>query len=259
MSDILQWMMKRGGKQIRGVLHIGANSGQEAAHYSMLGLKVIWIEADPHVCSALRANIALFPNQFAYQCLASDVDGQVVDFHVASNEGGSSSILKPDSKEFSKEWPTIKEVSSVRLTTCRLETLLKQQGCAFEDVNLIVADVQGYELPVLRGLGSLLASFEAVISELNWTPMYEGATKPYELEAFLASHGFVRLWLGLSHPQATGIWVRGRAGAARRLYMTLSSRLYFGAARSGLVKLMRGFGLLDWGRVLYCAAKKRNV
>jgi FkbM family methyltransferase len=257
MSEILEWAMAQCARPIRGVLHIGANVGQEASYYSKLGLKVVWIEADPHLFQVLKANIVHFNNQTAYLCLASDIDGREVDFHIASNDGGSSSILKFDENRFSKEWPTITEVKSVRIHTCRLDSLLKQQGCSMDDLNLVVADVQGYELPVLRGLGSLINRFEAIISELNWAPVYEDATKPYELESFLVDQGFRRIWLGISNVQATGIWVRGNAGPLNRFYMALSVRLYFVAARFGLVKFLQVSGILGLCRRAYCAAKKR--
>jgi len=251
--------MGRCERSIDGVLHIGANSGQEAGYYSKLGLKVIWIEADPDLFQTLESNIAAYCRQTAYLCLASDVDGQEVDFHIASNDGGSSSVLKIDAPLFSKEWPTISEVRSVRLQTCRLDNFLEQHRCNLNDVNLIVADVQGYELPVLRGLGSLINGFEAIISELNWAPMYRDVTKPHELESFLVRHGFRRLWLGVSWPQATGVWVRGKTSKLRHLYMFLSARLCFMAARCGLLKLLLRSGILELGRRTYYTIKGRSV
>ena len=181
-----------------------------------------------------------------------------MDFHIASNDGGSSSILPFDASKFAKAWPGIKEVKSVRLQTCRLDTLFARQGCDLKSVNLIVADVQGYELPVLRGLGSLINGFDAIISELNWASIYKGATKPYQLEAFLVSQGFRRLWLGLSDVQATGIWVRRSASPLRKLYMALTIRLYYVAARCGLVRVLRAAGVLGLGRRVYCVIKRRS-
>jgi FkbM family methyltransferase len=258
MSEILQWAMGQCGRPVRGVLHIGANTGQEAGYYATLGLKkVVWIEGDPHLFETLQETLVSFAGQMAYLCLASDVDGQLVDFHIASNDGGSSSILRLDASKFAKECPGIKEVKSVRLRTCRLDTLFARQGCDLSEVNLIVADVQGYELPVLRGLGSLIKGFDAIVSELNFAPIYQGATKPYDLESFLVSQGFRRLWLGISDVQATGIWIGGNVGPLRRLYMALTVRLYYVAARCGLVKALRAVGILGAGRRIYYAIKRR--
>jgi len=257
MSDILQWAMGQCGKPIRGILHIGANSGQEAGHYAELGLKAVWIEADPQLFQTLQENLGPW-GQTAYLCLASDVDGQSVDFHIASNDGGSSSILPLDVRWFAQEWPGIKEVKTVRLQTCRLDTLFARPGCDLSGVNMIVADVQGYELPVLRGLGSRISGFDAIIAEVNWAPTYIGTTKPYQLESFLVSQGFRRLWLGISDIQATGVWVRGSVGPLKRFHMALTVRLYYVAARFGLVKLLQTSGILGLGRRVYCAVKRRN-
>jgi FkbM family methyltransferase len=257
MSELLQWMMGQSKKPLKGVLHIGANTGQEAPCYAALGLKAIWVEADPQLYQTLTANVARFPGQTAYQCLASDIDGLDADFHIASNGGGSSSILKPDEYRFSKEWPGVKELGCVRLRTCRLDSLFTAQHCVLDNINALVADVQGHELSVFRGLGTLLNRFEAVLSEINWAPMYEDSTKPYELEDFLVGRGFKRAWLGVSWPQATGVWIRGGAGPFERLYMAGSARLYFVAARCGIVKRLRASGILGLGRGLYCAAKRR--
>jgi hypothetical protein len=180
-----------------------------------------------------------------------------VEFHVASNAGGSSSVLKPDVDRFAQQWPEVKEVDSVRLKTCRLDTLFRNSTDALCGVNLVLADVQGYELPVLRGLGGLLDACDAVISELNWTAMYEGATKPYELEGFLVKRGFTRVWLGLSDCQATGVWVRGHANMFKRVQMALSSRLYYASARIGLVRFLRASGCLELARRLYYTVKRR--
>ena len=217
MSQILRWAIGQCERPIRGVLHIGANYGQEAGSYAELNLKVVWIEGDPKVFQTLEGSLGSWAAQTAYLCLASDVDGNAVDFHIASNDGGSSSILQLDPVRCAKEWPGIEEVNSIRLQTCRLDTLFARHGCDLNGVNMIVADVQGYELPVLRGLGSLIDGFDAIISEVNYAALYIGATKPYELESFLGSQGFRRVWLGISDAQATGVWVRGRPGRGRPL------------------------------------------
>ena len=94
-------------KHSNGVIHIGANAGQERDQYASLGLPVIWVEPIPEVFEALRSNISSCPNQKALRYLITDEDGKEYDFHVANNNGASSSIL-----EFARHgeiWPEIKE------------------------------------------------------------------------------------------------------------------------------------------------------
>lgn len=58
----------------RGVVHVGANVGQERALYDRYGLEVLWIEPIPDVFATLAANIAGFPRQRALECLVTDRD-----------------------------------------------------------------------------------------------------------------------------------------------------------------------------------------
>mgnify|MGYP000920124065 CR=1 FL=1 len=54
-----------------GIIHIGANGGQEADTYYNRGNNVIWIEASPFVMPTLLNRIAKYENQKAIQ--AGDV------------------------------------------------------------------------------------------------------------------------------------------------------------------------------------------
>lgn len=49
--------------RVNNVVHVGANTGQEADMYAARGLGVLWIEPIPSVFHALEDNIRLFPQQ----------------------------------------------------------------------------------------------------------------------------------------------------------------------------------------------------
>ena len=99
-------------KHVRGILHVGANVGQEAALYAKRGLNVAWIEPIPDVFQRLQANIKLYPQQRAYNDLVTDEDDKTYTFHVASNDGSSSSILEG-------------ALRSVRVLTCTFRSGLE--------------------------------------------------------------------------------------------------------------------------------------
>lgn len=80
-------------RHVRGVVHVGANTGQERDLYAAFGLRVAWIEPIPEVFERLQSNIASFPKRRAYNYLASDRDGDEYTLNVADNEGASSSIF----------------------------------------------------------------------------------------------------------------------------------------------------------------------
>ncbi len=58
-----------------GVVHVGANTGQERGLYDQYGLNVLWIEPIPELFSVLEANIRMLPRQAARCRLVADKDG----------------------------------------------------------------------------------------------------------------------------------------------------------------------------------------
>ena len=169
----------------RGIVHVGANSGQEADDYARLGVPVVWIEPLPDVFAALEARIASYPRQRAVRALVSDMDGVEVDFHLA---GESSSMFA--FADHKKLWPDIDSKGVLRLTTSRLDTLMDRLGLDAADYDSLVVDTQGAELLVLKGAGARLADFTRIVAEAADFEAYRGATNVEELTAFLAAAGF---------------------------------------------------------------------
>ncbi len=62
-------------RDVNGVIHVGANTGQERDIYDAHGTRVIWIEPIPEVFARLQANTAALPRQRAIQGLLSDTVG----------------------------------------------------------------------------------------------------------------------------------------------------------------------------------------
>lgn len=55
----------------------------------------------------------------------------------------------------------------------------------------IKADVQGYELEVLRGASAALTSTDAVLLEVSFRELYERQPLAHEIITYLGSRGFV--------------------------------------------------------------------
>jgi len=70
-------------KRVTGIIHVGANLGQERELYAKYKLKVLWIEPLPHIFEKLRENIRGFPDQIAINHLITDKDDAEYLFHVA--------------------------------------------------------------------------------------------------------------------------------------------------------------------------------
>lgn len=173
---------------LRGVVHVGANSGQERGLYDSYRLPVLWIEPIPEVFAALQRNIASYPDQQAVQALVASADGDEVDFHVASNDGASSSML-----ELAKHkdlWPTVVYKRSVRMTTRTLPSVVAAAGLDMARYNGLVMDTQGSELLVLRGAVALLHHFDFVKTEVADFESYKGCCQLNDLGRFMDEHGF---------------------------------------------------------------------
>jgi len=173
---------------LRGVVHVGANSGQERALYDSYRLPVLWIEPIPEVFATLQKNIASYPDQQAVQALVAAEDGVEVDFHVASNDGASSSML--EMAKHKDIWPTVDFKRSLRMTTRTLPTVVTAAGLDMTHYNGLIMDTQGSELLVLRGAVPLLHHFDFVKTEVADFESYKGCCQLSDLGPFMDEHGF---------------------------------------------------------------------
>jgi len=174
--------------QCRRVIHVGANSGQEREVYRKHGLKVVWIEPIPSVFEKLKHNLIEYPDQIALQALVTDKDGKEYTFHVASNEGASSSIL-----EFGQHgdiWPEVQFEHTLKLKSTTLTSLLRKHSIIPNSNDALVLDTQGSELLVLQGSLAILQQFRSIKTEVADFAVYEGCCQLNELSTFLQAQGF---------------------------------------------------------------------
>ena len=172
----------------RGVIHIGANKGQERTLYAENGLKVAWVEPIPDIFKELQSNLADFPDQTAYNCLIAAEDGKKYQFNVSDNEGSSSSILEP-SKELGNLWDKI-GFRSIELEALSLPTFVRTKGIDLAAFDILVLDAQGAELLILEGAKEILLSFRYIQCEAVNFEVYSGCCQLPELDAFLSKRGF---------------------------------------------------------------------
>src|SRR5688572_32172388 len=128
-------------RSARGVVHVGANVGQERALYDRHGLDVLWIEPIPEVFAALAENIAAFPRQRALECLVTDRDDAEYEFNVANNGGESSSILALE--QHRDVWPKVEFTKTITLRSSTLATLLARERIELTHYDALVMDTQG--------------------------------------------------------------------------------------------------------------------
>jgi FkbM family methyltransferase len=176
-------------RDVTGVIHVGANYGQEREQYSNFGLQVVWIEPIPEVFKELERNIRSFPNQVAYQELVTDVDGKEYLFHISNNNGASSSIL--ELKQHKDIWPNVNYTNSIALNSITLTSLLKREEIDLSEYQALIMDTQGSELLVLQGSIDLLEYFKFIKTEVPDFESYEGCCQLIDIAEFMKTHGYV--------------------------------------------------------------------
>jgi FkbM family methyltransferase len=175
-------------RKIQGLIHIGANEGQERDFYAAFGLDVLWIEPIPEVFAELRRNLSKFPKQRALNYLVTDEDGKKYELHIADNSGASSSIL--DLAEHTKMYPHIAYKDTITLSSATLISILDAERIDIRQFDAMVLDTQGSELKILRGAASLLSNFKFIKVEVPDFESYSGCCQIGELSAFMSSSGF---------------------------------------------------------------------
>jgi len=179
-------------KQIKGIIHVGACTGEEREAYANCDVKnVVWFEANPETFNILKQNIETYDHNVAYNILLSDTE-EHVDFYVTTNfRSASSSMLKLD--KHLVHYPNITVDKVLKLQTQRFDQVYANLNIDLNMFNFLNMDVQGSELKVLKGIGNLITKFDFIYSEINTDTLYENCCLLPELEEYLNQFGYKRM------------------------------------------------------------------
>jgi len=149
---------------------------------------VIWVEPIPKIYTTLRKNIKGYSNQRALQALVTDTDGKDYQFHIANNNGGSSSIL--ELKGHKDIWPGVDYTSTISLKSTTLASLFLREQIDPREYQALTMDTQGTELLVLQGSTPILENFKYIQTEVADFESYEGCCQLADINAFMDEHGY---------------------------------------------------------------------
>jgi FkbM family methyltransferase len=173
---------------VTGVVHVGANIGQESLLYASYDLDVVWIEPLPSAFEQLLVNTKDFPKQHCFKYLVTDKDNKVYQFYVASNGGCSSSIY--DIADHRYLWPDVSMSYVTQMTSVTLTTLFKRENIDAKKHRGLILDTQGSELLVLYGAIPLLNDFLYIKIEVADFNAYEGCCQLKDIQRFMYWYGF---------------------------------------------------------------------
>ncbi len=189
----------------RGVVYGGAHIGELIPIFQAIGFEhVLAIEPNPDAFAELQ--------QFAsakIRCVNAalvQAAGQSILYDVAGAPT-LNSLLEPDLPSIylhlGKSPPAIAQKS---VATFALDEVLS--NLPGERYNFLYLNIQGGELAALQGAKNSLASFDAILTEVNFVPRYRGCPTYEIVDEYLQARGFrmMRLrkyaWSGGEHGEA---------------------------------------------------------
>lgn len=180
------------GIRPKGVLHVGANRGEEFEVYNELGIKnQIWVEAYEPVFQKLKDHVKSNPNAICWNACISDENYQTVTFNVSNNGSQSSSILELGTH--AQVHPDVHWIQKIEMKTRRLDDLFKSDYVNPLDYDFLNIDLQGAELKALKGLGQLIHNFKWAYLEVNKAELYKGCALVEDIDYYLGAYGFSRV------------------------------------------------------------------
>src|ERR1700687_1715656 len=112
-------------RRIKGLIHVGGNTGQERALYAAQGLRVVWVEPIPDVFETLVKNLTDYPSQKAYRYLVAGEDGREFTLNT-SNYGGVSSSILPLARH-REMWPEVDYSGEIKMVGTTLPAFLGKE------------------------------------------------------------------------------------------------------------------------------------
>jgi FkbM family methyltransferase len=175
-------------RRIDLVIDVGANEGHWAEGLIRSGYtgRVVSFEPLASARRELERRAAASPEWEIFPFALGDRAG-TTSFHVAGNL--SSSSILPMSDRHVGSAPESAYVAEEEVELRTLDDVAPQVIGPGERIWLKV-DVQGFELPVLRGAERTLQQVEVVETELSLVELYEGQALFGEMLAYLTSRGF---------------------------------------------------------------------
>lgn len=184
LAALLAALPARADEGLWHVVDVGAHKGRTARAmlHARTDLRVTAVEANPRLAARLRKRLSSEPRIRLVEAALGEAEGRAVLRVLPSTS--LSSLLCPSG--LSRKYPD-RDLNPEHLANVRVARLDDVAGAFVDAIKL---DVQGFELAVLKGAPRALSQARAVVAEVSFAALYEGAPLAGEVEAFMQSAGF---------------------------------------------------------------------
>ena len=195
MVGALTHIFDKSKPKCKGIIHVGGHFGQEIPFYLDQITKNVVVYEPLETCFK-----QLF-DKYGYivDCrkkAVGNINGDIVLNVETANYGQSSSVLKP--KKHLEQYPEITFDNNEKCKIVKLDSDIQNP----DEFEVLVVDVQGYELEVFKGSINLLdGCLKYIICEVNNEEMYENCAMVSDLDSYLKDFKFERIlttWEGNS-------------------------------------------------------------
>lgn len=150
---------------------------------------VYWVEAIPKYVEISRKLLVVSEKQSVIEAAHWSSAGIRKKFRISSNGGLSSSFYKM--KPHRVFQPSNFLIESIRVRTTTIDKLVEDLRIAKQCISLLVLDLQGVELEVLKGAKKTLQQTNAIFCEVSRMQLYKKQPTFKMIDEFLMSEGFV--------------------------------------------------------------------
>jgi FkbM family methyltransferase len=171
---------------IHTLVDVGANHGRwtESALTCVSPETAVLLEPEPNAFQTLTSKFQGRSNVRLHNTVAGETPG-VIDFHVTASDD-LSSVLTPN-ESLTR---TLGDHSSVQAKIERDVRPLDDLLDDLVEISFLKVDVQGFELPVLRGAKETLKKTRFLLIEMNYFTKYEGGSDFTAVHQHLTDAGF---------------------------------------------------------------------
>jgi len=199
---VIKKILKKYNPKITGIIHVGANTGQNVNDYlDLRNINIYLFEPQKEAFREL-SRFEKYPNIHLFNFGLGNTNKKLKLNKSSYKSGVSSSLLKP--KLHSDYFP--------EYNFDDIETIQVRKFSSFGNIkaNFLVLDVQGYELEVIKGFEEKLNKIDFVFTEISLVELFEGSALVKELDKFFTVNDFIRVKTSLipNVPHGDALYLR---------------------------------------------------